>query len=138
MSSKKFCVATNRTTSKGNGTMHNPGESKYILQHLANERTYLNWIRSTVTVAGVFLGILRLVTAFQIPTRLHSVRELRVVCFIVLSFSLFSIIYSTSSYLRKRTVINADPRHAVSSSVQLTIASVIIAVCVVIFLLIKV
>lgn len=117
--------------------MVNPKDSRYILQHLANERTYLNWIRSTITVAGVFLVILRIVTHVYTPIQHQAVEELKNICFVVLSFSLFSTIYATSSYLKKRAMINQNPSHAARSSVTLTIGAVLLLVCFIVFLLVR-
>jgi putative membrane protein len=36
-----------------NSQKHTTTDSKYIQQHLANERTYLAWIRTSITIIGV-------------------------------------------------------------------------------------
>lgn len=112
--------------------MNKTDESRYILQHLANERTYLNWIRSTISVSGISLAILRF-KANSINT--HGVEELRVLCYIILLFSLFFSIYSTSSYLKRRRVINNQPSPANASRVGFTVVVLVIVIVVAVFLI---
>ncbi|WP_333482924.1 YidH family protein [Sutcliffiella sp. NC1] len=45
--------------------MNQSDESKYIQQHLANERTYLAWIRTAIAIIGV--GFLATTLHFNTP-----------------------------------------------------------------------
>lgn len=50
-------MGSERTKSVGNDTTI---DSKYIQQHLANERTYLAWIRTAIAIIGVGFLVLNM------------------------------------------------------------------------------
>lgn len=115
--------------------MRHPDEPKYILQHLANERTYLNWIRATMGVVGVFFVILRFYLG-HLPFIHHgALRYVKALGLIVLAFCLFAAFYAPWNYMRKRADINHDPHHASKSIVALGISVVFILIVVAAYLL---
>ncbi|WP_100407984.1 YidH family protein [Bacillus solitudinis] len=81
-------------------------DSKYIQQHLANERTYLAWIRTALA----FIGIGFLVSNYHFTTP-SLTREISVVFakgigFASVCLGIATIIFSTSIYFAKGTAIN--------------------------------
>lgn len=80
--------------------------SKYIQQHLANERTYLAWVRTAVTLMGVGLLASKLHLYSSV---LQSAPGDVIARFIGLAAVLVGIVitmYATASYLVKRKTIN--------------------------------
>lgn len=82
-------------------------ESKYIQQHLANERTYLAWIRTSLAIIGI--GVLVASLHFNTQTGYY----LNDIFVIVISFYTFfvglsTIIFSTYTYFRNRKDINSQ------------------------------
>ena len=60
-----------KNESKNDASKNETVESKYIQQHLANERTYLPWIRTAIAIIG--LGFLATTLHFNTP--LHQFME---------------------------------------------------------------
>lgn len=84
-----------------------PGESvKYAQQHLANERTYLAWIRTAVSITGV--GFLTTSLHFTIKINAnHFINSLAIFLGIFACIvGIITGIMSTVQYSRKRTAIN--------------------------------
>ncbi|KMK76949.1 hypothetical protein AB990_08025 [Alkalihalobacillus pseudalcaliphilus] len=82
-------------------------ESKYIQQHLANERTYLAWIRSAVAIMGVGF----LVATLHFNTGMNQAMDQMTAIFIsliTLLIAVMTIIFSTISYFRTRKMINTQ------------------------------
>ncbi|GGN96331.1 YidH family protein [Saccharibacillus kuerlensis] len=83
---------------------NSPIENKYVQQHLANERTYLAWVRTCIAIAG--LGFLAAGLTF------NSAYGERAHLFAVaagigsLLFALSLLISATFEYKRKRRDIN--------------------------------
>jgi putative membrane protein len=79
-------------------------DSKYVQQHLANERTFLAWIRTGIAIAG--LGFLLSQFVF------HSSSFYRIVANTIgmVSFFLgvFVLFFATRDYLKKREGINKE------------------------------
>ena len=106
-------------------------ESKYIQQHLANERTYLAWVRTAIAIIGIGF----LATSLHFNTGLQSILDDR----IAISISVFSIIIgiatlllSTIIYFRNRKNINTQTFH--SSFKIILFMTIIIAVVFLLFL----
>lgn len=79
-------------------------DSKYIQQHLANERTFLAWIRTAIAITGIGFLIINL----HIKSSLHSLPNTAVQGIGVLSVltGICTIIFSTISYFQKAKQIN--------------------------------
>jgi putative membrane protein len=106
-------------------------ESKYIQQHLANERTYLAWIRTSIAILGI--GFL--------TTSLHSsssgendFQELITVLISGISIivGLFLIVGSTINYYRVRKHINTQTftsAHVVIIFMSIVALIILVFVC---------
>lgn len=79
-------------------------DSKYIQQHLANERTFLAWIRTSIAVVGIAFLVINLhekSTSSALSTVIVQwIGALAVV------ISICTIIFSTVSYVIKTKQIN--------------------------------
>lgn len=78
-------------------------ELKHAQQHLANERTYLAWIRTAVAIIGIgFLG-----AHFAIGNGEHVKDRFLVLLFegFTEGIGIFIIVTATASYLRKKKQI---------------------------------
>lgn len=104
-------------------------DSKYIQQHLANERTYLAWIRTAIAIIGV--GFLVTNLHFTMQTSLSNVGDflVNIIGISSVALGIIAIILSTVSYIKKTGAIN-DQRFRASkmSVVTLSILVIIIAV----------
>jgi putative membrane protein len=109
-------------------------ESKYIQQHLANERTYLAWIRTSIAILGI--GFL--------TTSLHSTSivesEFQGLITVLISgvsiiVGLFLIVGSTINYYRVRKHINTQTFTSASAVIIfLSVIALIILVFVFMYL----
>lgn len=79
---------------------------KYAQQHLANERTYLAWVRTAISIIGV--GFLATSLHFSIGTdRTHFIDLIAIILGIVACLlGIFILLFSTVSYLRKQKDIS--------------------------------
>jgi putative membrane protein len=110
-------------------------ESKYIQQHLANERTYLAWIRTSIAILGI--GFL--------TTSLHSTSigesEFQGLITVLISaisiiVGLFLIVGSTVNYYRVRRHINTQTftsANAVIIFVSIVALIILVFVCMYLF-----
>lgn len=93
----------NRAKTVGNGTTV---DSKYIQQHLANERTYLAWIRTAIAIIGVGFLVLNMhenmISSFTVfgDVLAHTIGLFSV------GLGISTIIMATIIYLKKVTSIN--------------------------------
>lgn len=83
-----------------------PGESvKYAQQHLANERTYLAWIRTAISITGVGF----LTTSLHFTTKISSNSYINSLVIILGIFAcvigVMTSVLSTIQYTRKRKEI---------------------------------
>ena len=83
-----------------------PGESvKYAQQHLANERTYLAWIRTAISITGVGF----LTTSLHFTTKISSKLYINTLVIILGIFAcvigVITSVLSTIQYTRKRKEI---------------------------------
>lgn len=102
-------------------------DSQYIQQHLANERTFLAWIRTAITVIGIGF----LVTNFHYYRggNLSGAEHLIITSIGILSvlFGIGTILVGTKSYLKKVETINRQQfKSAKMSLVALAIGMVFI------------
>ncbi len=80
-------------------------ESKYIQQHLANERTYLAWIRTSIALIGIGF----LVASLHFNTTMTEVLSdtiAIVFCTFTFCVGVATIVISTIQYYRNRKTIN--------------------------------
>ena len=86
-------------------------ESKYIQQHLANERPYLAWIRTAIAIIGIGF----LATTLHFNTAMNEYLNNTLATFISI-FSLFigllTIFLATLIYFRNRRNINTQAFHS--------------------------
>ncbi|WP_332631962.1 YidH family protein [Halalkalibacter flavus] len=86
-------------------------ESKYIQQHLANERTYLAWIRTAIAIIGV--GFLAATLHFNTPMNNflnHTLAMFLSLFSLLLGF--LTIALATYIYFRNRKSINTQTFHS--------------------------
>lgn len=102
--------------------MEETKESKYIQQHLANERTFLAWVRTSIAVIGI--GILASTLHFNNVLRVNKFADS-----IAISLSLFSLVtgltilvYSTMNYFQVRKRINQQTYSSSRSLIYLITA----------------
>lgn len=102
-------------------------DSQYIQQHLANERTFLAWIRTAITVIGIGF----LVTNFHYY-RSENVsgadhQLISAIGMLSILFGISTILVGTRSYLKKVHTINTQQfKSAKMSLIALAIGMVFI------------
>ncbi|WP_445491947.1 YidH family protein [Niallia sp. 03133] len=81
-------------------------DSSYIQQHLANERTYLAWIRTSIAIIGVGF----LITNLHFSTRQTNIEVANVLAETIgltsIIVGIIIILLSTFSYIEKGKAIN--------------------------------
>ncbi|MEI4832143.1 DUF202 domain-containing protein [Bacillus sp. FJAT-53711] len=83
-------------------------DSKYIQQHLANERTYLAWIRTAIAICGLGFLVANLHHAIRGElTPLYNEFATGIGLGSIL-FGVIIIIFATINYLDKRKGINSQ------------------------------
>ncbi|WEZ07032.1 YidH family protein [Priestia flexa] len=103
-------------------------DSKYIQQHLANERTFLAWLRTAISIIGV--GFLVTNLHFTMRATLSPLGDQLATIIGILSVGvgIVTIIVSAVSYVRKIEAINSQTfRPAVISMVLLGVFVIIIS-----------
>ncbi|THE10355.1 DUF202 domain-containing protein [Bacillus timonensis] len=85
---------------------HQTVDSKYIQQHLANERTFLAWVRTAIAIIGV--GFLVTNLHFTMKTSLSSTGDLlaNVIGLFSVGIGILTIIMAMIAYVRKIKAIN--------------------------------
>ncbi|SFC37368.1 DUF202 domain-containing protein [Bacillus sp. UNCCL81] len=81
-------------------------ESKYIQQHLANERTYLAWVRTCITIMGVGFLITNLHFATLSSSAILGDTLSKIIGLSSIIVGIFALIISTISYFIKGNDIN--------------------------------
>ena len=102
-------------------------DSQYIQQHLANERTFLAWIRTAITVIGI--GFLVTNLHYYRSENLSGAEHQLITAIGILSiiFGIATILVGTRSYLKKVHTINSQQfKSAKMSLVALAIGMVFI------------
>jgi putative membrane protein len=82
-------------------------DSKYIQQHLANERTYLAWVRTCITIVG--LGFLAAGVIYR--TYLKVKWEYEIAAYMGIGAVVLAsilLVFATINYLRKQQDINTE------------------------------
>lgn len=90
-------------------------ESKYVQQHLANERTFLAWIRTTITIIGIGLVTTSLHFELKVSENYKADLLIRIIGFSTLLLGLLTLLFAVSSYIRKRKGINTNTFHSAST-----------------------
>ncbi|WLR49794.1 DUF202 domain-containing protein [Bacillus tianshenii] len=103
-------------------------DSKYIQQHLANERTYLAWVRTAIAVIGI--GFLITNLHYTMEASFTRVGDLVANAIGLISFiiGIITILVATFSYFRKTKQINDQTFKASSYFVWLL---TILTVCII-------
>ncbi|WP_108672353.1 YidH family protein [Peribacillus acanthi] len=83
-------------------------DSKYIQQHLANERTYLAWVRTSITIIGV--GFLITNLHFTTLTNEFATGDIlaKIIGLASILVGIITLALTTISYFRKGKDINVD------------------------------
>lgn len=74
-------------------------DSKYIQQHLANERTFLAWIRTAIAITGI--GFLIMNLHIRSSTHVLSTAAVQTIGILSVVTGICTIIFSTISYFQK-------------------------------------
>ncbi|WP_368780815.1 YidH family protein [Alicyclobacillus fastidiosus] len=101
-------------------------EYKFVQQHLANERTFLAWLRTIVSIIGV--GFITTTLHFELSDGHHRYADLftKVIGLDTLILALVVSIFAANSYLRKRRGINTSEFRATGSFVIFFSLSIIL------------
>ncbi|MFC4766344.1 YidH family protein [Effusibacillus consociatus] len=100
-------------------------DSKYVQQHLANERTFLAWIRTSITIVG--LGFLAAGVVFRSTPYTHLANTISAVVGIgsvILGSLVFA--FATKDYYEKRKGINTETFRAPSKIVSFIFVSLML------------
>lgn len=105
-------------------------DSKYIQQHLANERTYLAWIRTAIAIIGV--GFLVTNLHFNMKESLSPIGDLlaNIIGISSVGLGILTIIMATVSYLKKINSIN-NQTFRTSKTTVVTLGIFVIAIALV-------
>ncbi|MFS0823161.1 YidH family protein [Bacillus sp. 1P02SD] len=105
-------------------------DSKYIQQHLANERTFLAWVRTAIAIIGV--GFLVTNLHFTMKTSLSSTGDLlaNVIGLFSVGIGILTIIMAMIAYMRKINAINNQTFRTPKTTV-LTLGVFVITIAVV-------
>jgi putative membrane protein len=104
---------------------HPTVDSKYIQQHLANERTYLAWLRTSVAIMGVGTLAATLEAKGVLGHEPFSYAGLALGLLAILMGAIISVV-STYNYLSNRKSINDQTFRAVGSLVWWVTAGVVL------------
>ena len=106
-------------------------DSKYIQQHLANERTFLAWIRTAIATIGV--GFLITNLHFSLRSSFSETGNLlaNIIGGLSVVFGIFTILFSTISYFTKLRDINNQTFRA--SRIPIVILSILLMMVICIF-----
>ncbi|MDR4885933.1 DUF202 domain-containing protein [Fredinandcohnia sp. QZ13] len=105
-------------------------DSTYIQQHLANERTFLAWVRTAIAIIGV--GFLVTNLHFTMKTNLSPLRDLlaNVIGLFSVGIGILTIIMAMIAYMRKINAINNQTFRTPKTTV-LTLGIFVITIAVV-------
>ncbi|MFJ8256504.1 YidH family protein [Peribacillus asahii] len=101
-------------------------DSTYIQQHLANERTFLAWIRTAIAIIGV--GFLVTNVHFTMKSSLSSIGDLlaNIIGISSVGLGILTIIMATAVYMKKITAINNQTFRAPKKTVVILSIFIII------------
>ena len=102
-------------------------DSKYIQQHLANERTFLAWIRTAIAIIGV--GFLVTNLHFTMRSSLSTVGDLlaNTIGIASVGVGIITIIMATVVYYKKITTIN-EQKFTASKKYIITLSILIVVI----------
>ncbi|MEH7254251.1 DUF202 domain-containing protein [Neobacillus niacini] len=102
-------------------------DSRYIQQHLANERTFLAWIRTAIAIIGV--GFLVTNLHFNMKESLSPVGDLlaNMIGIASVGIGIITIIMATVVYLKKINSIN-NQTYTASKKYIITLSVLIIVI----------
>ncbi|SDI16670.1 YidH family protein [Alteribacillus bidgolensis] len=94
-------------------------DSLYIQQHLANERTYLAWIRTSIAIMGV--GFFATSLHFTTPLS-NYYEEFMAILISIIAFLINAVIITVSTYiyLKNRKTINTGEYRASNIAIIFT------------------
>jgi putative membrane protein len=108
-------------------------DSKYIQQHLANERTFLAWIRTAIAIIGV--GFLVTNLHFTMRSSLSTVGDLlaNAIGITSVGVGIITIIMATVVYFKKITTINeqtftASKKYIITLSILIVVITLLFGV----------
>ena len=108
-------------------------DSKYIQQHLANERTFLAWIRTAIAIIGV--GFLVTNLHFTMRSSLSSMGDLlaNVIGITSVGVGIITIIMATVVYFKKITTINeqtftASKKYIITLSILIVVITLLFGI----------
>jgi putative membrane protein len=81
-------------------------DSKYIQQHLANERTYLAWIRTAISLVGIGFVVVNLHFTLQEKISLLADQTAIFIGAIAFILGILTVLFSTMEYKKKMVQIN--------------------------------
>ncbi|WP_078549434.1 YidH family protein [Litchfieldia alkalitelluris] len=116
----------NQNKMTGNKTI----DSKYIQQHLANERTFLAWVRTAIAMIGIGFLITNLHFSGTIYSEFSDMIAYAV-GLLAAFFGIITIILATINYLRKLEEINNQTYRA--SKALIILLSVITIIIMTVF-----
>ncbi|WP_312098633.1 DUF202 domain-containing protein [Niallia sp.] len=122
-----------------NSLIKENNQLKYAQQHLANERTYLAWIRTVVSIVGV--GFLTTSLHFTIGVRRNPTIDMISIILGIFAciLGVTVILLATKNYTKKKSQIIEERFHP--SNIQITMVStlmiILIIMVIIYFLLIK-
>ncbi|WP_071394956.1 YidH family protein [Bacillus tuaregi] len=101
-------------------------DSKYIQQHLANERTFLAWLRTAIAIIGV--GFLVTNLHFNIRSGLSPISDYlaNIIGLSSVGLGIITILLATIAYIRKINAINQQTFRTPKTTVVVLGAFVII------------
>ncbi|WP_046175885.1 YidH family protein [Domibacillus indicus] len=111
--------------------MEKTKSSKFIQQHLANERTYLAWVRTAIAIIGIGFLVINLHFNFLPQHSAKADLAANVVGIIAVISGLFVIGFSTYSYFAKSKTIDNEVFKPEKNSIL--VLTGIIAVTMIIF-----
>ncbi|MFG6496584.1 DUF202 domain-containing protein [Fictibacillus sp. UD] len=105
-------------------------DSKFIQQHLANERTYLAWIRTAIAIIGIGFVIVNL--HFTLQDKISHTADLVAVFLGGLAFLLgtATILLSSFEYTKKRKSINQQTFKASHNLIMILSSSLVVCLIV--------
>jgi putative membrane protein len=108
-------------------------DSKYIQQHLANERTFLAWIRTAIAIIGV--GFLVTNLHFTMRSSLSTVGDLlaNAIGIASVGVGIITIIMATVVYFKKITTINeqtftASKKYIITLSILIVVITLLFGI----------
>lgn len=103
-------------------------ESKYTQQHLANERTFLAWLRTAIAIVGI--GFLAVSLHFNYGSRVSETTDRISIAMMIfaLGVGLFVMIVGALSYLGKRKEINEGAFQSISAVIIVVTSTVSILI----------